>query len=129
MFCLHLVVSMILGKVSPLTLAQKYFEFRLHTKQFSNFNVSESCLLHRRSKGSPGGMSPPFLAYLVVLCFEKRLPKQSIVARLNQTFCPSQKFLSWIRHCPSRLLQIVVTRDMLLSIVLLLQFRLFGKTK
>jgi len=43
----------------------------------------KACREHRRSQGGLGVMvSPKFLAYLVILFFEKRYPKQNIVARL-----------------------------------------------
>jgi len=39
-----------------------------------------------------------FFAYLVVLCFDRRCPKQNIVARLKSTYLSHQKILGWLRH-------------------------------
>jgi len=48
-------------------------------------------------------MPPKFLAYLVILCFERRYPKQNIVARLKSHILAPQMFwiptiLGWLRH-------------------------------
>jgi len=39
-----------------------------------------------------GSHAPKFLAYLVVLCFEKRCPKQNTVARLKSKYLSQKKF-------------------------------------
>jgi len=41
-----------------------------------------------------GGMPPRFLAYLVILCFERRYPKQNIVASLKSKDLTLQTFWS-----------------------------------
>jgi len=47
-------------------------------------------LIHRRSQG---GMPPAkFLAYLVILCFERRCPKQNTAARLRAKYLAPQNF-------------------------------------
>jgi len=48
-------------------------------------------------------MPPEFLAYLVILCFEKQRPKQKLLAQ-SQTFrflqiLPPKEILGWLRHC------------------------------
>ena len=45
----------------------------------------------RRSQGSQGAMPPKFLAYLVILCFERWCLKQNTVVRLKYKFCPPKK--------------------------------------
>jgi len=61
--------------------------------------------IHRRSQGKGScGHAPQVLAYLVILCFEWRYPKQTTVANLKSNilfpkiFCPPTKFLGWLRH-------------------------------
>jgi len=39
-----------------------------------------------------GPWPPKFLAYFVILCFEKRCPKQSSLARLKLKYLPQKKF-------------------------------------
>jgi len=46
---------------------------------------------------SGGPWSPKFLAYPVILCFEKRCSKQNAVARLQSFWSP--KISGWLRHC------------------------------
>jgi len=55
--------------------------------------------LHMRGRAAQGPCRPTFLAYLVILCFEKRCPKHSIVARLKSKSLAPQKNLGWLRHC------------------------------
>ena len=60
----------------------------------------------RRSQGRPGGHGlPKFLAYVVILFFERRYPKQNSAIRLKSNilattnFFAPQKILGWLRHC------------------------------
>jgi len=47
-----------------------------------------------------GGIHPKkFLAYLVILCVERRCPKQNSVARLKSKTLSPQKHFGWLRHC------------------------------
>jgi len=56
-------------------------------------------------RGNQGQCLPTFLAYLVISCFEKRLPRQNTVARLKSkilsppNFLALSKILGWLRHC------------------------------
>ena len=61
----------------------------------TNFNY----FVHRCSQGA---MSPKFLAYFVILCFETRCPKQNTIVRLKLKHLAS-KILGWLRYwfCPS----------------------------
>ena len=43
--------------------------------------------------GTHGATPPKFLKYLVILCFERRCPKQNAVASLKPNI------LVWLRHC------------------------------
>jgi len=46
-----------------------------------------------------GGIPPPtFLAYLDILCFKRRYPKQNTVAHLNSKIC-SPKIMGCLHHC------------------------------
>jgi len=52
---------------------------------------------HRRSQGGHGAIPPQFLKYLVILCFERRCPKQNTVASLKSNirhpnFWPPKNF-------------------------------------
>jgi len=49
---------------------------------------------HRRSQGAQGTMPPQFLAYPVILFFEKRCLKQNTVARLKSNILSPPKFLA-----------------------------------
>jgi len=44
-------------------------------------------------------MLPKFLAYLVILCFERRCLKQNTVARLKLSDLVHPKILCWLRNC------------------------------
>jgi len=58
---------------------------------FSQWPASE----HRLSQGSPGGHElHKFLEYLVILCFERRYPKQNSAASLKSNNLASPKFWS-----------------------------------
>jgi len=51
----------------------------------------------------PGG-SPQFLENIVILCFERRYPKQNNVIRLKSNILSppnflAPKFLDWLRYC------------------------------
>ena len=48
----------------------------LFTSCLDKFSASKFIWYHRRSQGSRDPFSPKFIAYLVILCFEKRRPKQ-----------------------------------------------------
>jgi len=55
---------------------------------------------HRCSQGGPGDHARPrFLAYLVILCFEKRRPKQKYRCSLKVKHFVPQQFWGWLRHC------------------------------
>jgi len=50
------------------------------------------------AKGSPGDYAPhKFFKYQVILCFERRYPKQNTVASLKSNFAPPPKFF-----CPPK---------------------------
>jgi len=54
---------------------------------------------NRRGQEGRGVHSPKiFLAYLVVLCFERRCPKQNTVARLKSKYL-APKVLGWLCYC------------------------------
>jgi len=44
-------------------------------------------------------MHPKFLAYLVVLCFQRKLPKQNFVARSKSKYLAHPKILGWLHYC------------------------------
>ena len=44
---------------------------------------------HRCRQGGKGAISPKFLAFLVILCFERRCRKQNTVARLKTKDLPA----------------------------------------
>jgi len=46
-----------------------------------------------------GHGSLKFLENIVILCFERRLPKQNVVIRLQSNILAYPKFLGWLRHC------------------------------
>ena len=50
-----------------------------------------------------------FLACLVVLCFERRFPKQNTVARLKSKYLPPKNFGVWLRYWVS--LHANITKD------------------
>jgi len=50
--------------------------------------VSLEKLVHRCNQGGQKGHAPKFLAYLVILCFERRCHKQHTVARLKSKIPP-----------------------------------------
>jgi len=52
---------------------------------------------HRRSQGGQGTIAPKFLAYLVILCFEKRHPNKNTAARLKSNILAPHKILDWLR--------------------------------
>jgi len=65
--------------------------------EFDNFTMS-----HRRSQGA----LPTFLAYLIILCFEKRRPKQKYCCSPEvKHFCPPN-ISGWLRHCNVRLFRL-----------------------
>jgi len=52
-----------------------------------------SHVLHRRSQGGPTGPCPPEdLEHIVILCFERRYPKQNTVIRPKSNILPPKKF-------------------------------------
>ena len=51
---------------------------------------------HRRSQGGP--WSKTFLAYIVILCFERQYLKQNSVIRLKSNILAPHKILGWLRH-------------------------------
>ena len=64
------------------------------TSNVNNFTSSISV-----ATGVQGDHTPQiFFTYLVVLCFDRRCPKQNIVARLKSTYLSPQKILGWLRH-------------------------------
>ena len=54
---------------------------------------------HRRSKGAYGAMPPQFLEHIVILCFERRYPKQNSVIRLKPNILPPPNYLVWPWYC------------------------------
>ena len=57
------------------------------------------CTKQQEAIGVARGLVPQFLAYLVVLCFEKRCPEQNTVARLKSKYLAPPKIFGWLRHC------------------------------
>ena len=58
--------------------------------------------VQRRSHGAKGIIDPKLLAFLAILCFERRCPKQNTVARLKSRYFSQQKFGAWLRHVGTR---------------------------
>jgi len=53
--------------------------------------------------GARWAMPPKFLAYLVVLCFDRRCPKQyTLIARLKSKYLAPPKIFGWLRCCLKR---------------------------
>ena len=53
-------------------------------------------LSNHRAKGT---IAPKFLKCLVVLCLERRFPKQNNVTRLKLEYLAPLQILGWLRHC------------------------------
>ena len=58
--------------------------------------VAWAIVVARRARGA---CSPHFSGHIVILCFERRYPKQNSVIRLKSNIPPTQ-FLSWLRYWP-----------------------------
>ena len=52
------------------------------------------------SAGIDVGVATKFLAFLVVLCFERCCPKQNTVVRWKSKYLAQKKFSGWLRYCP-----------------------------
>ena len=77
-------------------------EVLMKTCQKFNIFFIFATLHHRRNQKGPRGPCPvKFLAYLVILCFEKRHPKQKYCCSLKVKHFAPHKFLGWLRHCTS----------------------------
>jgi len=77
--------------------------------------------------GGKGAMTPKFLAYLVILCFERRCPKHNTVARLKSKDFPPNKL--WTGYAKGIILRSVSgnSKFNIISAFVrqLLQFKLF----
>jgi len=47
---------------------------------------------HRRIQGAKGVMHPKFLAFYIILCFERQCAKQNTVVRLKSKDLPTKNF-------------------------------------
>ena len=69
--------------------------------------VERRISLYHRRRGQEGQ------AYLIIVCFERRYPKQNAVVRLKSNilphtnFFPHKKVFDWLHHCMSQMLAIM----------------------
>ena len=72
-------------------------ELSLFPRLFVMLVNLSSRILHRCSQGRHG--HPKFLAYVAILCFEKRRPKQKYCCSPKvKYFAPPKKTLGWLCH-------------------------------
>jgi len=88
------------GKVSITNyLKQNAFDYQAHLpieNKLRNFENKHNYPPRKKrmgtsidaGKGAKGTISPKFVAFLVILCFERWCRKQNTVARLKQKICP-----------------------------------------